>query len=194
MNVHVLGISVDSVPSLTAWAESLGGITYPLLSDFWPHGETAQRYDILRGDGRSERTVIVVDADGIVRYIDVHDIDSQPDNELLFAELDRLSPTTSTPAKEKPEQTGPPTPWMNPAAGTLVMYCTPWCPDCERARAWLGEQGVGYLEVNVARDRHAKAHAAGLNSGRLHTPTFELDDHICVDFDTERLTALLEVR
>lgn len=190
----MLGISVDSVPSLTAWADSLGGITYPLLSDFWPHGETAQRYGLLRDDGRSERTVIVVDAGGIVRYIDVHDIDSQPDNEVLFAELDQLGPTHNAPAEETSSGTEAPVSWTNPTPGTLVMYCTPWCPDCERARTWLREHSVDHLEVDVARDRHAKTYAAELNSGRLHTPTFELGDSVCVDFDVERLTALLAGR
>ena len=48
LNAQVLGISVDHVPCLTAWAESLGGIHYPLLSDFWPHGSVAERYGVLR--------------------------------------------------------------------------------------------------------------------------------------------------
>jgi peroxiredoxin len=34
MHTQVLGISVDSTDCLRAWAESLGGISYPLLSDF----------------------------------------------------------------------------------------------------------------------------------------------------------------
>jgi alkyl hydroperoxide reductase subunit AhpC len=37
-DTQVLGISVDSVDSHEAWQNSLGGISYPLLSDFYPHG------------------------------------------------------------------------------------------------------------------------------------------------------------
>ena len=48
MNTIVVGISVDSVPSKKAWADSLGIVNTPLLSDFWPHGEIAQKYGILR--------------------------------------------------------------------------------------------------------------------------------------------------
>ena len=70
-----------------AWAESLGGITYPLLSDFWPHGQVAQKYGVLRSEGYSERAIFIVDRTGIIRYVDVHDIDEQPDNEVLFREL-----------------------------------------------------------------------------------------------------------
>ena len=36
LNTQVLGISVDSIPSHEAWEKSIGGITYPLCSDFYP--------------------------------------------------------------------------------------------------------------------------------------------------------------
>ena len=87
VNTQVLGISVDSKDCLHAWAESFGGITYPLLSDFWPHGQVAQKYGVLRSDGKSERAIFIIDRTGIIRYVDVHDIDEQPDNEVLFREL-----------------------------------------------------------------------------------------------------------
>ena len=92
MNTQVLGISVDSVDCLKAWAESLGGITYPLLSDFFPHGQVAQTFGVLRAEGYSERAIFVLDKQGIVRYVDVHDIDQQPDNEELFRVLEKLEP------------------------------------------------------------------------------------------------------
>jgi alkyl hydroperoxide reductase subunit AhpC len=93
-----LGLSVDSVPSLLAWSESLEEITYPLLSDFFPHGQVAQKYGVLRADGTSERAIFVIDRTGIIRYVDVHDIDEQPDNEVLFGVLEELEPD----AKEVP--------------------------------------------------------------------------------------------
>jgi peroxiredoxin len=43
LNTQVLGISVDSVPAHRAWAEQLGGIDYPMLADFYPHGEVAKK-------------------------------------------------------------------------------------------------------------------------------------------------------
>src|SRR5439155_3962781 len=48
LNTQVLGISVDSVPAHKACADQLGGIDYPMLSDFHPHGEVAKQYGILR--------------------------------------------------------------------------------------------------------------------------------------------------
>lgn len=90
-NTQVLGISVDSVPSHEAWQKSLGGITYPLCSDFWPHGEVAQKYGVLRDEGYSERALFVIDKEGIIRFIDVHPIDEQPDNEIIYEVLRKLA-------------------------------------------------------------------------------------------------------
>jgi glutaredoxin len=76
-------------------------------------------------------------------------------------------------------------------APELVMYCRTWCGDCARARAWLDEHDIPYTEVDVDGDDDARMHAAGLNDGRLHTPTFTLGDGVCVDFRPEKLRDLL---
>ena len=89
-NTQVLGISIDSPPSNNAFAESLGVENVPLLSDFWPHGEVARRYGVLRKEGYGERAIFVVDKEGIIRYIDIHDFDAQPDNQELFDVLKEL--------------------------------------------------------------------------------------------------------
>ena len=93
LNVQVLGISIDHIPVLKAWAESIGGISYPLISDFWPHGEVAKQYGVFREqEGRSERAIFIIDKQGIVQYVDIHDIDEQPDNQVLFKEIQRIQP------------------------------------------------------------------------------------------------------
>ena len=90
-DAQVLGISVDSVPCNTAWAKSLGGLTYDLLSDFEPKGEVARAYDAYRAaDGISERAIFIVDKEGKIAYKDIHDISDQPDNEDLFDVLRNL--------------------------------------------------------------------------------------------------------
>lgn len=91
LNAQVLGISVDSEPCNSAWANSLGGLDYPLLSDFWPHGAVSEKYGVLRADGYSERVVMVIDRDGIVRYIDVHNIAEAPDPKEALDALRALS-------------------------------------------------------------------------------------------------------
>lgn len=90
MNAQVLGISIDSTHANKAWAESMGGVSFPLLSDFWPHGAVAKAYGVLREGGFAERSVFIVDGDGKVRYIDVHDIGEEPDIEQIFEQLGKL--------------------------------------------------------------------------------------------------------
>ena len=90
-DAQVLGISVDSIPSHVAWAKSLGGINYPLLADFHPKGEVAKSYGAWReADGISERALFIVDKEGKIAYVDIHDISDQPDNEDLFEVLRKL--------------------------------------------------------------------------------------------------------
>ena len=89
-DAQVLGISVDSVPCNTAWAKSLGGLTYDLLSDFEPKGEVARAYGAYRPEGFSERALFIVDKEGKLAYKDIHEISDQPDNEDLFEVLRKL--------------------------------------------------------------------------------------------------------
>lgn len=83
----LLGITVDNIPTLHAWTTHMGGLWFPVLSDFHPHGRVAQQYGVLRSDGTSERALFVIDKQGVVRYIDVHDINERPDLGALASEL-----------------------------------------------------------------------------------------------------------
>lgn len=89
-DAQVVGISIDTIPTIKAWAKSLGGISYPLVSDFWPHGLTALKFAVLRGEGFTERAIFIIDKKGIIRYIDVHPIGDQPKNSVLFDELKKI--------------------------------------------------------------------------------------------------------
>jgi peroxiredoxin (alkyl hydroperoxide reductase subunit C) len=88
---EVAALSVDHRYANAAWAESLGGIRFPLLSDFYPHGAVAQRYGILRKEGMAERAVFIIDKSGTIRYIDVHKINEAPDEEQILDELRNIS-------------------------------------------------------------------------------------------------------
>jgi mycoredoxin-dependent peroxiredoxin len=63
-----LAVSVDSGFVLRAFAEQQG-YSFPLLSDFWPHGAIAQRYGVFSDDiGIALRGTFIIDKQGIVRY------------------------------------------------------------------------------------------------------------------------------
>jgi len=75
------------------------------LSDFYPHGEVAQRYGVLRTEGHTERAIFVIDKQGTVCYRDIHDINQQPDNEEVFQVLRQLEPEAAKQLAEAEEDT-----------------------------------------------------------------------------------------
>jgi peroxiredoxin len=79
LNAHVLAVSVDAGPSKKAWADSLGGISYDLLSDFHPQGKVASDYGVMRNDGISERAIFVIDKNGKIAWAKQYQIPEQPD-------------------------------------------------------------------------------------------------------------------
>jgi peroxiredoxin (alkyl hydroperoxide reductase subunit C) len=68
-DANVISITCDTRPSNKAWAESQS-FTFQILSDFWPHGATAQAFGCFNEKtGSAWRATYVLDADGIVRDI-----------------------------------------------------------------------------------------------------------------------------
>ncbi|WP_322762940.1 peroxiredoxin [Frankia sp. Cr2] len=67
-DVQVLAVSVDSPYAHKVWADR-EGYDFPLLADFWPHGEVARSYGVLEeSKGFAVRATFVIDKDGIVRW------------------------------------------------------------------------------------------------------------------------------
>jgi peroxiredoxin len=82
-DVQLLAVSCDPMFSLRAFAER-DGLTFPLLSDFWPHGEVARTYGVLdAARGCAERSTFIVDKRGVLRWSvhnampDARDLDEQ---------------------------------------------------------------------------------------------------------------------
>ncbi len=188
VQTQVLGLSVDSVPTLKAWADSLGGITYPLLSDFYPHGRVAKMYGVLRPEGYSERATIIIDKEGKVRYAIVHPIDQQPDVESLFNVLMNLEPYGSSTLPKIN------TTIISKDDADVILYCTPWCPTCLRARNYLKEHGIRYIEIDISKDREAARRLRNWANGNETTPTFDIKGHIIIDYDEQKLAEVLGIR
>ncbi|MFZ5353701.1 MAG: redoxin domain-containing protein [Bacillota bacterium] len=85
LNTVPLGFSVDAVPCKKAWASAILINKVSLPSDFWPHGKTAADYGIfIESKGISERANIIIDENGIVRWVKVYPISQLPDiNEVI---------------------------------------------------------------------------------------------------------------
>ncbi|MDQ1477800.1 MAG: mycoredoxin-dependent peroxiredoxin [Actinomycetota bacterium] len=65
-NVQLLAISCDSRFAQKKWAEEQG-FTFPLLSDFWPHGAAAREYGVFNEQlGCANRATFVIDKAGVI--------------------------------------------------------------------------------------------------------------------------------
>lgn len=88
LNTVPLGVSVDTVPSKKAWAESMGLKSLQLVADFWPHGDLAKKLGIFReANGFSERANVLLDEQGNVEWIKVYEIKALPNLDEVFAQL-----------------------------------------------------------------------------------------------------------
>jgi peroxiredoxin len=87
---QVLGISVDSKWTHMAFARHLG-LNYPLLADFQPRGDVANRYGLFLPDrGTSARATVVVDKLGKVAWVHEEPSGQARDNKLIVEELRKL--------------------------------------------------------------------------------------------------------
>ncbi|MDH2428283.1 peroxiredoxin [Sphaerisporangium sp. TRM90804] len=78
-DVQVLTVSVDSMFSHRAWADQ-EKFTFPLLSDFWPHGAVAEAYGVFdEHRGFAVRGTFVIDGEGVIRWKAVNAITSPRD-------------------------------------------------------------------------------------------------------------------
>lgn len=66
--VQVLAISCDPMFALRAWSDK-EGYFFPLLSDFWPHGQVAQSYGVFHAQaGMAVRGTFLIDTEGTIRW------------------------------------------------------------------------------------------------------------------------------
>ena len=86
----LLGVTVDNIPTLFAWTRQMGDLWFEILSDFWPHGQVADRFGLLRGDGTAERALVFIDKAGRITGIHVENINQRPKLEVIARELERM--------------------------------------------------------------------------------------------------------
>ena len=67
-DVALLTISCDAMYSLRAYADR-EGFTFPMLQDFWPHGEVASTYAVFEPKvGVALRGTFIIDKAGVLRW------------------------------------------------------------------------------------------------------------------------------
>jgi len=161
---QVLGLSVDSIYSHAHWGASLGGVSFPLLSDFNPKGEVARSYGLyLAKAGIADRATVLIDAGGTVRHVasvgptGLRDI---PDLAELCEEQDR--------SWDRELEPGEPPPGLEPDTTLFVK------DGCTLSTNLLATRANLHLEValqvrNTSKDPAARTELLN-RCGKVDTP------------------------
>lgn len=75
----------------------------------------------------------------------------------------------------------------------VIIYCTPWCPACRKARAYLNEHEIEFVEIDVTRDRNAAQNLRNWTGGYETTPTFRIKGEVIINFDKDKLNKALNL-
>ena len=148
-HTQALGISVDSKFCHANWAESLGGVSFPLLADFHPKGEVAKKYGLyLEEAGITDRATVIIDADGVVKHISA----VGPPGERDIGELLKLCQKVD--ADYKGDCQAPREPGKLPA-GTKAYVRAPCAASTAVRTALANLHLLDQCEVKVVTDNEA---------------------------------------
>ena len=77
----------------------------------------------------------------------------------------------------------------------ITLYCTNWCSDCRRAKQFLKDRGVAFVDVNIDEDVDAEELVLEVNEGRRKVPTIKVGDRFfaCSPFDPYQLSSELKI-
>lgn len=90
-DVQVLGVSVDSMFALKAWAKQ-ERYEFPLMTDFWPHGAISTQYGVFNDQaGMAIRGTFLIDKAGVIRFAEVNGPGEARDASVWQAELAKLA-------------------------------------------------------------------------------------------------------
>ncbi len=84
---------------------------------------------------------------------------------------------------------------MSPTSGShrVIVFSTPTCSWCGRAKGYLRSRGVPFRDVDVSRDP-AAARDLVRRTGQMGVPVIEIDGRPIVGFDQGRIDAALGLR
>ncbi|BCM66651.1 MULTISPECIES: peroxiredoxin [Streptomyces] len=89
-DTQLLAVSNDSIHTLRVFAEQ-ESLEYPLLSDFWPHGNVSRAYGVFDEDkGCAVRGTFIIDKEGVVRWTVVNGLPDARDLNDYVKALDTL--------------------------------------------------------------------------------------------------------
>ena len=77
----------------------------------------------------------------------------------------------------------------------ITMYSTSWCADCRRAKQFMKDRGVDFVEVDIDVDVDAEDLVLQVNEGRRKVPTIKVGERYfaCSPFDPYQLSSELKI-
>lgn len=73
---------------------------------------------------------------------------------------------------------------------SVIVYSTPTCPWCHKAKEYLTEKGIAFEDVNVAADQQ-RAEEMVKKSGQMGVPVIDINGEIIIGFDHGAIEAAL---
>ncbi len=158
-HTQVLGVSVDSIHSHANWARDLGGVSFPLLSDFEPKGAVARAYGLyLEGPGITDRATVLIDSGGSVRHASSVTPAGKRDIEELAALSEQIHRDAGTPTQPFADPIG--------LGSGAVLYVKSHCGFSRAAQLAVDNLHAKTLTVkNVSDDAQALAELRAASGG-----------------------------
>ena len=76
---------------------------------------------------------------------------------------------------------------------TIQFYGADWCPDCQRAKAYLKENGIDFNFIDVDIDKNATAKVEEINNGKRIIPTLIINEKSFSNPDNATLASVLGI-
>lgn len=73
---------------------------------------------------------------------------------------------------------------------SVLIYSTPTCPFCHKAKEYFKSKGVEYTDINVAEDQ-SKVEEMMAKSGQLGVPVIDINGTIIVGFNQAKIDEAL---
>lgn len=167
-HTQVLGVSIDSVHCHANWARDLGGVSFPLLSDFQPKGAVADSYGAyLAGPGITDRATVLIDSGGTVRHASSVGPAGERDIAELAALCEGVDAKGATKTGDAPSPQG--------LGADAVLYVKNACGLSRRVRVAVDNLHASGLKVLNVSDDSAALGALRELSGAETAPCIRLD-------------------
>jgi len=72
----------------------------------------------------------------------------------------------------------------------IIIYSTPTCPYCKKAKAYLQEKGIEYTDIDVSRDESMQKKMIE-KSGTISVPVIDISGVIITGFDKDKIDKAL---